>query len=189
MRYRGMASDEVFELIKNGQRLNELIPVALKIIEEQEFVDFENPNDDEFSILDRHEEYFNKNRDHKSIYKKLKTWEENRDNCINKQTGKKRVSYSNLMHAEDAAIELSLSYGEQVPYKCEQCGNFHLSPKSNHTPSVTCKYCADSKGNSKELYLSKDGAKNRAKIIMRQKGIHLEIYECPHQSGWHLTKQ
>jgi DNA-directed RNA polymerase subunit RPC12/RpoP len=67
-------------------------------------------------------------------------------------------------------------------YKCQKCGFWHLSPKNRQTPSINCSYC------NKELYRTREAAEKRAKIIKKEKGIKLRVYECMHQAGWHLTK-
>jgi len=38
------------------------------------------------------------------------------------------------------------------------------------------------------LYETEHGASQRAKILEAEQGIKLRVYPCPHDSGYHLTK-
>jgi hypothetical protein len=180
---------EKFELIKYRLRLDELIPLALDIVESERFVDFDDPYDTPLAILESVSDAIDLNRNNKERFKRLKKWDSHCGECVNTKTGKSRVSYSTEYEAELRAQELSLKYdGEQNPYRCNDCGQWHLSPKSRQTPSKECSYCTDSDGNPKQLYFKKGDAHKRADILQSERGVYLEVYECPIQSGWHLTK-
>ncbi|MCG8518529.1 MAG: hypothetical protein MI794_11120 [Pseudomonadales bacterium] len=112
------------------------------------------------------------------------------DSCISKRTGQPLAAYEFEFEAESAAEHSSLySDNPLTHYKCSQCHHWHLTPKERYTPSQPCAFCIDSTGDTKESYETKAGAENRATIIRRESGTHLRVYECPHQTGWHLTKQ
>lgn len=183
-----LRNEQIFDLIKNNLALDTLIPAALRLIEKNAFVNFHEPGDTEFSILNKHLNYFSKHKEDRDKFEKLKLWNKSKGNCINPKTGKVRISYSNRQDAEDAAAYFNQKYAEQYPNSCDLCGEWHLTPKSTHTPSKPCGYCSDADGGTKELYLSEEGALARAKIIFDQRSIFLKVYRCPHQSGWHLTK-
>lgn len=180
---------EVFEIIQSGLALERLIPVALDIIEKAVFINFADFDGDEYSMLEKHRAFFDQNQDQKKKFERLKLWKKNRGNCINQKSGKLRKSYLNEAQAAQKASDFSFLHGEQVPYKCDSCGEWHLAPTSRHTPNKTCEYCTDENGERKQLYLSKDAAIQRAEIILKERGASLNTYECPHQNGWHLTKK
>ncbi len=183
-----LKNHEIFELIKNNIETVKLIPLALKIIEQKSFIDFDNPNDNAWSILEKQAGYFSKNSAQREKFRELNSHKENRGNCINKNTGKTRKSYPNENYAKDESVHLSNQYGDQSPYNCSQCGEWHLAPTNRITPNKTCLLCTDSLGGTKQLYLTEHSARQRAKIIYNESGIHLSHYKCPHQNGWHLTK-
>jgi hypothetical protein len=184
-----LSHEEIFELIRHRLRLSELIPLALDVLESGRFLDFEDPYDTPLAILEGVSDAIDKNRDCKERFRRLKKWDSHCGECVNIKTGKSRVSYSTEYEAELRAQELSLKYdGEQNPYRCNDCGQWHLSPKSRQTPSKECSYCTDSDGNPKQLYFKKGDAHKRADILQSERGVYLEVYECPIQSGWHLTK-
>ncbi|WP_421266665.1 hypothetical protein [Aeromonas veronii] len=183
-----LRAEDIFDVIDAGLELQVFIPVALGLIEKNSHISFEDPYQDEFSILDAHAKYFSKNPTQKKKYEKLKLWQKNRGNCISPKTGRVRKSYSNETFAIAEARYMADSYGEQVPIQCDFCGEWHLTPASYHTPSKTCEYCTDGDGNSKQLYFSKEGAIKRARIIANDRGLNLDVYRCPHENGWHLTK-
>jgi hypothetical protein len=43
-------------------------------------------------------------------------------------------------------------------------------------------------GKKKDIYETFQSAFDTAKYIEEERGIFLEVYECPHGNGWHLTK-
>ena len=70
-----------------------------------------------------------------------------------------------------------------VPYKCQKCKKWHLSPKNRQTPSTKCNSC------HKDLYSTKAIALRRAEIIREEKGVRLSVYKCSYMEGWHLTSK
>ena len=180
-------SVEKFELIKYRLRLDELIPLALDIVESERFLDFDDPYDTPLAILEGVSDAIDLDRNNKERFKRLKKWDSHCGECVNTKTGKSRVSYSTEYEAELKAQDLSFKYGEQHTYRCDDCGQWHLSPKSRQTPSKECS-CTDSNGKPKQLYFKKGDAHKRADIIEAERGSYLDVYECPIQSGWHLTK-
>ncbi len=48
--------------------------------------------------------------------------------------------------------------------------------------------CKDSQGNPKQSYLSKKLADEQKNFIKEDRCVSLDIYKCPENSGWHLTK-
>ncbi|MCJ8326769.1 MAG: hypothetical protein MJK08_06675 [Campylobacterales bacterium] len=55
--------------------------------------------------------------------------------------------------------------------------------------SAECSYCTDKNGALKQLYVSKNKAQKRADILFKEKSVLLNVYSCPHQDGFHLTKR
>ena len=76
-----------------------------------------------------------------------------------------------------------------VPYRCQKCHWWHLSPEGRQTPSSKCSHCTDRNGVSKDLYVTKKDAERRAELSYRERDIRLDVYECEYSSGWHLTKR
>ena len=96
----------------------------------------------------------------------------------------KQNHYPNQTIAEIAAETASEKYGEKMlPYHCQQCGDWHLSPAKRHTPQKNCDLCG------KNAYETKSYAEKRAEIIEREQKQKLYIYECPFGNGWHLTSK
>ena len=88
--------------------------------------------------------------------------------CFGKvNSGKSIKTYSTESEATETA-EYALQHydNELVPYKCDRCGYWHLSPKDRITVKSN-KPCGftDEKGSPKALYLSEKDAEKRAKII------------------------
>ena len=102
--------------------------------------------------------------------------------------GQPLSEYSSRTEARDAAAHAKTAYRKDlVPYKCDRCEQWHLSPAERQTPSsISCK-CLDRYGMPKALYDTKAGAKQRAKIMSKEKGVGLSVYQCPHTQGFHLT--
>ncbi|SFE93695.1 hypothetical protein SAMN04487869_12636 [Marinobacter sp. DSM 26671] len=112
------------------------------------------------------------------------------DSCISKRTGEPLAAYESEYEAWSSADHASLFYGQDFTYyQCQRCQHWHLTPKQRYTPSKPCEFCTDGSGDTKELYSTRKGAVARAEIIGRESHIHLRVYECPYQTGWHLTKQ
>ncbi len=108
--------------------------------------------------------------------------------CFRKD-GKPRSVYSSLVEAKRAANhEKSVRGVELVPYKCDDCGKYHICPKDRVTPSKTCPHCIDGNGKRKELYESREAACRRAAIIYKTRGTRLKVYPCDYKQGYHLTK-
>ena len=109
--------------------------------------------------------------------------------CFSKRTGKALTEYLNQNEAEEGAAYANITYGNKLsPYQCKNCNRWHLSPKDRQTPSIKCPECTDTYGYFKDLYESFEGAMKRASILYEERGISLEVYECPSYDGWHLTK-
>jgi hypothetical protein len=112
------------------------------------------------------------------------------ESCVSKRTGEPLAAYEIEYEAWSAADHANLFYGQDFTYyQCKRCSHWHLTPKDRHTPSHPCQFCTDSSGATKELYNTPADAEARAGIIRRENHVHLRVYECPYQTGWHLTKQ
>jgi len=48
--------------------------------------------------------------------------------------------------------------------------------------------CKDAQGNPKNLYISQKEAQKELQHLLETQYISLEVYPCPSESGWHLTK-
>ena len=111
------------------------------------------------------------------------------DSCSSKRTGEPLTEYNTEYEAQEGADYANSTYGNNLaPYKCRDCGMWHLSPKDRQTPSSKCNSCTDSNGQYKDLYATEQAAERRATILYEEKGISLSVYECPYDRGWHLTK-
>jgi hypothetical protein len=51
-----------------------------------------------------------------------------------------------------------------------------------------CVYCRGKDGKEKDIYETFQIAFDTAKFIEEDRGIYLNVYKCPHNNGWHLTK-
>ncbi|MDA3925350.1 MAG: hypothetical protein PF904_11700 [Kiritimatiellae bacterium] len=110
--------------------------------------------------------------------------------CFNQRNGKPLSEYSSEVEAEGAAIYVNSQHRTNLaPYQCSRCGQWHLSPKNRQTPSRACNICTDTFGSAKELYETREAAQKRARIIRKEKGVKLSVYQCPYNNGWHLTKR
>ena len=110
------------------------------------------------------------------------------ETCFGK-TGASLNSYDLETEAAEHARYLKNERGSSmVPYGCRRCGFWHLSPADRQTTSTVCAFCRDASGNSKDLYATKGDAERRAEINRAEKSVELAVYKCPHQNGWHLTK-
>lgn len=109
--------------------------------------------------------------------------------CVSKRTGMPLSEYATEKEAQQGADFANAKHGNDLaPYNCSNCGLWHLSPKRNHTPSTLCDACTDRNGSPKALYQTQKDAINRSNILMNEQGVYLDIYPCPHNHGWHLTK-
>jgi DNA-directed RNA polymerase subunit RPC12/RpoP len=180
--------EDIFEIINHDIELEKFIPEALNLIENKCIFRFDNPSDDEYCILDKKTIYFNKNPHQGKKYEKLKLWRKNSGNCLNPNNNKPRKSYISEAHALGDAVR-EFNSDAQSAYKCDYCGGWHLISSSRNTPSINCEYCTDEKGENKKLYTTKEAAQKRADLIYKERDIFLNVYECPHSNGWHLTKK
>ncbi|MDD2599973.1 MAG: hypothetical protein PHO37_12225 [Kiritimatiellae bacterium] len=109
--------------------------------------------------------------------------------CFSTRNNKPLSEYHSQVEAEGAAVFANSQYKLKLaPYHCERCGAWHLAPRNRQTPSTSCNICTDSTGHAKELYQTQKAAQQRAKIIRKEKGVQLVVYQCPYNNGWHLTK-
>jgi hypothetical protein len=74
-----------------------------------------------------------------------------------------------------------------VPYLCDRCHCWHLSPHDRQTRASTCTACVGRDGRPKARYDSKEAAVRRLEILRQERHVSLRVYPCPH-GGWHLTK-
>jgi hypothetical protein len=51
-----------------------------------------------------------------------------------------------------------------------------------------CPFCSGGDGGKKEIYDSPEDAMSTANHIKKERGVDLKVYKCPHETGWHLTK-
>lgn len=108
--------------------------------------------------------------------------------CL-KKDGEPYTEYASEHEAAIGASYVRREYGLDLsPFKCPNCGQWHLSPKERRTPSRICVYCLDSHGRHKELYETREAAQRRAGIIAKERGVTLNVYKCPRQHGWHLAR-
>ena len=111
------------------------------------------------------------------------------ETCFSSHDKKPLSFFASKDEALDSAKYAKKRYGRSlIPYQCDKCNLWHLSPKSRHTLSVECSYCTDRDGRLKQLYISKFKAQKRADILFKENGVLLNVYSCPHQNGFHLTK-
>ncbi len=109
--------------------------------------------------------------------------------CYSQRNGKALMEYTSEQEAQEAADYANAKFRRSMaPYRCDHCGKWHLAPRNRQTPSRQCTACTDGMGTPKELYESEGAARKRAGIIRREKGVHLTVYRCPYNDGWHLTK-
>lgn len=110
------------------------------------------------------------------------------ETCVGKVSGKPLTEYDSEQEALDGAAHAKQQYGRSlVPYACDTCGLWHLSPTERQTPSKQCPTCRGADGKAKESYRSEQEASRRAAIIRGEKGANLSVYACEYGHGWHLT--
>jgi len=103
--------------------------------------------------------------------------------CFSRR-GAPRSTYPDRVAAElGAELVLSKYKSHMVPYRCTDCGLWHLCPMSRYTPSEHCDFC------SKQAYESEITAERRAELLELERGVWLRVYACPHRNGWHLTSR
>ena len=111
------------------------------------------------------------------------------ETCIGKMTGKPLTEYDSLQEAEEGADYAKKTYRSNfVPYRCETCGMWHLSPKGRQTPSEKCPFCKGANGQAKDAYRNQREAQRRADILRKEQGVSLKVYACEHSNAWHLTR-
>lgn len=111
------------------------------------------------------------------------------ETCFSSDDKKPLSFFTSESEAKKAAKYANKCYGRNLlPYLCAKCNLWHLSPKSSHSKSEECSHCADREGRLKLLYVSKHKAQKTADILFKDNGILLNVYSCPHQNGFHLTK-
>lgn len=109
--------------------------------------------------------------------------------CVGKKTGKPLTEYESEREAKEGADHARKRYQSKlIPYHCDKCGMWHLSPASRQTPSRKCTRCTGSDGKLKESYQTEADAWRRADIIRKEQGAVLRVYPCEHGNGWHLTR-
>ena len=106
----------------------------------------------------------------------------NNQKCFSQRTGKSITTYQSEVEALYEAKRTKERYNRDlVPYKCSNCGFWHLGLQTRHTPNEDCTSCG------KKLYSSKESAERRKNIIAKEQRKELRIYKCPYSNGWHLT--
>ena len=109
--------------------------------------------------------------------------------CYRKDGVPRSEFYSESDAWDAAEHEAQMRGMELVPYRCNKCEKWHLSPAERVTPSKPCTYgCLDASGRKKESYATESAAQSRAQLIFEERSISLSVYESPGGSGWHLTK-
>ena len=111
------------------------------------------------------------------------------ETCIGKSSGKPLTEYDSEAEAVEGATHAQQRFGRQlIPYACDTCGMWHLSPANRQTPSTKCGHCTGSDGQPKDTYRNESEAQRRADILRREQGADLRVYACEFGGGWHLTR-
>ncbi len=109
--------------------------------------------------------------------------------CVGKRTAEPLTEYDSKQEAQEGAAYANARYHNNlVPYQCDRCGMWHLSPMSRQTPSEKCTHCTGADGTSKDSYESREDARRRAEILRREQGARLKVYACEYGNGWHLSR-
>jgi hypothetical protein len=112
------------------------------------------------------------------------------ETCFRRHDNSPLTTYTSFEEAENSAEYINIQYSNNlIPYECDTCSLWHLTPKDRHTQSKECDYCTDSNGSYKQLYFTESDAQKRADILFKEHGVLLNIYKCPHSHGFHLTKK
>ena len=99
------------------------------------------------------------------------------DICL-KKDGTPLKTYDNEWSAKEGAEYVRSRYGsKQIPYKCDKCGLWHLSPIERQTKNHLS-LCIDSSGKRKAAYETRFDAERRSKILREEKGVYLKVYKC-----------
>lgn len=111
------------------------------------------------------------------------------DTCTGRRSGQPLTEYDTEADALCGAGYAQREYGSLlVPYRCDRCSCWHLSPASRHTPCRQCHRCVGRDGRSKAAYTDREAAERRAEILLEEQGVRLRAYPCDYGGGWHLTK-
>jgi hypothetical protein len=111
------------------------------------------------------------------------------DTCVGKTSGKPLTEYDSQSEAREGAAHALERFRKQlVPYACDTCDKWHLSPADRQTPSTKCPVCRSADGLAKESYRNEQEARRRAQILRGEQGADLRVYSCEHGHGWHLTR-
>ena len=76
-----------------------------------------------------------------------------------------------------AAYAFARHGSTMVPYPCDRCHRWHLSPQDRQTLASPCTACVG----------RKEIAARRLEIFRHERRVSLRVYPCP-SSGWHITK-
>ncbi len=109
--------------------------------------------------------------------------------CISKNTGKPLSAYETEKEAKESAKYSKKEFKlDLYPYKCENCGKYHLAPKASKisVKQDACS-CTDTNGKPKALYATKKDAEKQQKNSEKEQKVKLYIYKCPDKKGFHLT--
>mmetsp|Transcript_6924 Transcript_6924/g.10953 ORF Transcript_6924/g.10953 Transcript_6924/m.10953 type:complete len:258 (+) Transcript_6924:294-1067(+) len=133
-----------------------------------------------------------RSRDPKHQHQVPQTAHRQSKSCYGKLSGKILTEYDTESDAKAAASYVLERHGQSmVPYKCQDCRFFHLSPVDRQTEHsrASCS-CVDEIGSPKDGYHSKEDARRRGEILLRETGRKLNVYRCPEvKDCWHLTKK
>lgn len=109
--------------------------------------------------------------------------------CISKATGKPLSAYETEKEAKESAKYSKKEFKLNLyPYKCENCGKYHLAPKASKiTVKQNACSCTDTNGKPKALYGSKKDAEKQQINSEKEQKVKLYVYKCPEKRGYHLT--
>lgn len=109
--------------------------------------------------------------------------------CVSKATGKPLSAYETEKEAKESAKHSKKEFKlDLYPYKCENCGKYHLAPKESKikVEQNACS-CRDTNGKPKALYATKKDAEKQQANSEKEQKVKLYIYKCPDKKGFHLT--
>lgn len=111
------------------------------------------------------------------------------ETCRGSKTGKPLTEYDSEYDAKEGADFARQTYRRDlIPYRCDDCNYWHLTPRERQTPSSPCSHCVGKDGKLKESYRNRDEAQRRANILRHEQGTSLSVYACEYGNGWHLTR-
>ncbi|ADT94409.1 hypothetical protein [Shewanella baltica] len=76
--------------------------------------------------------------------------------------------------------------GEGGYNKCNRWDT--LTTRGGFTPQK-CDFCVGEDGVNKNIYYSEQEALLYSDVTLKEEGIRLRVYKCPHGFGWHRTKK